>query len=261
MKDKSSEDLVKLGVKTYDNCLKIVQGQYQSLEQPIYDTEQFESINGLFLRNFRMFKSFLVAPSFWVSDLAQIIFRSMTETNIYMKYLNASSDKDVYRLFKKYGIGQEKQFKSKLSKYIQDDVIETNSELESYVDSNSDNEIWDELVDIDLKNWKNLRELADENGLKLDYDLYFDRYSPVVHGHYNSLREHYFKRCPKSLHRNHLVPDWDGPYMSLESIITGVNLFVKTYMFWIEHWGLDDLLATELDNYFVEMEKILKEEA
>lgn len=148
------------GVSFYKKSLNLVKRQYNNINLSTFDSNEFDVINGLFFRNFRFFKSFLTSPSFWELDLAEIVTRAMAESYIYLAYMNKQKGSDVYLSFKKYGIGQEKLYKSKLAKYIEENKIDSNEDLIQFINSNSDNEIWDETVDIELKNWKNLHELA-----------------------------------------------------------------------------------------------------
>lgn len=256
MGDPRTRKLALLGDTTIRKVDKVIVSQYKSIKIELFDPTEDEIINGLLSRNYRFFSSFLISPSFWAGDIGEIISRSMLETNIYLLWLLKKNDKSLYLDFKKYGIGQEKKYKAKLIDYVNDgtlEIKEQDTRFAEYLNEDTDKEIWDELVDIELKNFENIRGLADEVNLKYEYDTLYEPASSVVHGHYNSLAKYYLKLCRNPLHRFHYVPNFGFPPLALKSIMVGADQFFVTYEAWRKHYKLDDKISNIYTDYLEKM--------
>jgi hypothetical protein len=66
----------------------------------------------------------------------------------------------VYLEFQRFGIGQEKLYKLQLRKHLDKRKLDDTPELRRFIESNSDEEISDELVSVQLKNFMDIRKLA-----------------------------------------------------------------------------------------------------
>ena len=65
-----------------------------------------------------------------------------------------------------------------------------------------------EFLDIKLGAWtdKNLRQMAEEAGLKPFYDKYYDALSGYVHSNWSAVLHSNFGLCLNPLHRFHRIP-------------------------------------------------------
>jgi hypothetical protein len=232
-----------------DRAKPIVQGQRLTAKFDPYDATADEVIGGLFARMFRLLQVFVLDFHVWADDLAKCILRMMLETLIYLKYLVSENKAELYLEFKKYGIGQEKLYKMQLRKLLEEGKIQDSPQLREFVDSDLDEEIFDELVNIRLGSFENLRELAEKADLKDEYVLYYQPYSVVLHGHWPALKRYHLQRCEEPLHRLHLQPTFELPGLNFSTIPMALRFFADAYDIWTAKYGLDDELTSILDRY------------
>lgn len=119
----------------------------------------------------------------------------MLESVFYMKLLSGQNQVEIYLAFQRYGIGQEKLYKLQLRKLMEEGEIKGSPELDQFINTDSDKEIPDELVNVLLRNFADLRKVADDAGMKQEYVLQYQPESIVVHGHWPALRTHHLSQC------------------------------------------------------------------
>jgi hypothetical protein len=116
--------------------------------------------------------------------------------------------------------------------------------------SESDEEITDELVGVRLKNFEDLRKLATDAGMKDEYVLHYQPDSTIVHGHWPALRRYYLKTCREPLHRLHLQPTFSLPPLDPQLLDRAFRLFMAAYELWVKRYGLQDRVTPLVDQYF-----------
>src|SRR6266478_6323479 len=166
----------------------------------------------------------------------------------------------LFHAFQKYGIGQEKLYKMQLRKLLEEGTIADSPELREFIDSDSDEEIADEVVNVRLKNFKDLRKLATDAKMKDDYVLHYQPDSTVVHGHWPALRRYYLQMCHEPLHRLHLQPTFNLPPLNPELLDRAFRLFIDAYELWTKRYGLEDQLSPLVDQYFEGCNAVIAEQ-
>lgn len=217
------------------------------LYQPVAD----EVLGGLFARVFRYCQTFLLDYHFWAVDVGQIILRTMLESVFYMKFLSGQNQVEIYLAFQRYGIGQEKLYKLQLRKLIEEGKILESPELGQFINTDSDEEIPDELVNVLLKNFADVRKVADDAGMKQEYVLEYQPESIVVHGHWPALRRYHLAQCHEPSHRHHYQPFFGLPPLEESLRIRALILLEKAYELWRSRYGLEDVLAPLIGEYLV----------
>src|SRR5439155_17607879 len=187
----------------------------------------------------------------WADDLGRVVLRLMLESLFYLRFLTEQNRPELFLAFQKYGIGQEKLYKMQLRKLLEEGKLEASADLREFIDSDSDEEISDELVNVRLKNFEDLRKVAIEAGMKDDNVLHYQPESTVVHGHWPALRRYYLEMCTEPLHRLHLQPTFRLPSLDPQLLDQAFRLFMAAYQLWIKRYGLEDRVSPLVDQYFV----------
>lgn len=252
------EEFRNYGRNTADSIIEILETQQEKIDLDTYSREKDEVVNGLFFRIFRFYHSFLIDFHFWASDVAEIMYRTILESLIYLEFLANEDNEELYKEFVKYGIGQEKLFKAHLATMIDEKKIKSTPEIVNYVNSSSDDEFWDELVSIKLTNFDNIKKLADRTYLKYDYPLHYQPYSITEHGQWPALKRYYLKRCKNPLHRYHFIGNAHLPNLDLSFLVSITNLFYAAYSTWIKIYGLPDEAKSILEAYADNISKVKK---
>lgn len=245
----SIEEFRNYGRNAADKIIAVLESQQEKLDVDIYSRHKDEVLNGLFFRVFRFYHSFLISFHFWAADIGEMTYRTMLESVFYLRFLSKEDNEDLYKEFVKYGIGQEKLFKAHLATLLDEKKIESSDEIIDYVNSSTDDEIWDELISIKLSNFVNLNKLADKIDSKYEYSVYYQRYSITEHGQWPALKRFYLKRCKNPLHRFHFIGNARLPHLDLNFLISTTGLFYEAYLTWIKAYGLSDEVASIIENY------------
>ncbi len=252
--------IASLGRELIDEVIKVIEEQQKEIKVDLFSPEKDQVINGLFFRTLRFYHSFVISFHFWSMDMSEIITRSMLESKYYLKFLLDNDKEEFYQEFVKYGIGQEKLYKLHLARLIDEGKIEKTDSLVDFIDSQSDDEIWDELVSIKLKNFDDIRKIADSIGEKDSYSLEYQPYSITIHGQWPALRKFYLRRCEDPLHRFHYIGTTQLPPLDPRTLFQTEAIFYDTYLLWIKHYGLEDKIKPLLDNYAKKLDSIFSME-
>jgi hypothetical protein len=244
-----------------DSAVQVLEGQCVAAEINLYEPVADEVVGGLFARNFRFLQTFLIDYHLWADDLGRVVLRMILETVFYLRFLTQQEQADLFLAFQRYGIGQEKLYKMQLRKMLEEGRVADSPELREFIDSDSDEEISDELVNVRLKNFEDLRKLATDANMKDDYVLHFQPDSMIVHGHWPVLRRYYLRMCSEPLHRLHLQPTFYLPGLNPGLLPRAVDLFMNAYELWRKRYGLEDKVTPLLDQYFDGFEAALAEPA
>ncbi|WP_181242539.1 DUF5677 domain-containing protein [Caulobacter vibrioides] len=141
--------------------------------------------------------------------------RTMTESIINLRFMLKYDNKTIWEKYRSYGTGQAKLAFLKLFD-VDDNSLPNYVKIED-LDSYSDEDMWQELVEINLGSWsgRDLRKMSEEAGIKDIYDKYYGWPSGYIHGHWGAVRDTIFCQCVNPLHRLHRVPS--APNLSMES--------------------------------------------
>jgi Family of unknown function (DUF5677) len=218
------------------------------LYQPIAD----EVMAGLFSRVFRFLQTFLLDFHLWAEDLGHVVLRMMLESVFYMRFLSGQNQPDLYLEFQSYGIGQEKLYKLQLRRLLDEGKLTDTPELRAFIESQSDEEITDELVNVQLKNFMDIRKLANDAGMADEYVMHYQPDSVFIHGHWPVLRTFYLETCKEPLHRMHLQASFRLPSLDPRMIVRAIIFMGDAYDMWRDRYGLEDVLAPLIDAYVAE---------
>jgi hypothetical protein len=135
---------------------------------------------------------------------ARLILRTMLEAYLTLAYLVRKDTPDTWMAYRVHGSGQAKL--SMLKAYEAEDIphcisIERLEEL-------AGEDMWQELVSIDLGHWANanLRQLSNDAEKMDDYDRLYPWTSVFVHSQWCGVRDTVFDICGNPLHRVHRIP-------------------------------------------------------
>jgi len=249
------------GRKFLDSVIPILEQQRASAKIDLYEPVADEVLGGLFARCFRFLQTFILDYHLWADDLGRVVLRLMLESVFYMRFLALQNKLELFSAFQKYGIGQEKLYKMQLRKLLEEGKLPDSPDLREFIDSDSDEEIWDELVNVHLKNFEDLRKLATDAEMKDDYVLHYQPESTIIHGHWPALRRYYLEQCREPLHRLHLQPSFALPALNPGLLIRAFELFMAAYDLWIKRYGLEDRMAAIVDQYWDGCAEAIPEEA
>lgn len=249
------------GRKFLSAAIPVLEEQRAAAKVDLYEPTPDEVLGGLFARVFRFLQTVVLDYHLWAEDLGRVVLRMMLEALFCMRFLSQNSQAESFLAFQRYGIGQEKLFKMQLRKLVEEGKLRESPELLGFIDSDSDEEIWDELVNVRLKNFEDLRKLATEAGMKEDYVLYYQPDSTVVHGHWPALRRYYLEQCREPLHRSHLQPTFGLPPLDFAIVVRAFGLFADAYEIWARKYGLEDRMGSLIDGYFNDCEPIISKQA
>jgi hypothetical protein len=248
------------GREFLDSAVPILEAQRGSANVELYEPVVDEVIGGLFARVFRFLQTFVLDYHLWADDLGRVVLRMMLETNFYLRFLSNQNQSELFLAFQRYGMGQEKLYKMQLRKLLEEDKLADSQELRNFIDSDSDEEIPDELVNVRLKNFEDLRKLAMSADMKDDYALYYQPDSIIVHGHWPSLRNYYLQTCREPLHRFHLQPTFHLPALNPTLLDRAFRLFMDAYELWRKRYGFEDLLSPLVEQYSDGCEAVMAEQ-
>src|ERR1700722_14547 len=243
-----------IGRKFLSEAIPILRDQRQEAKVDLYEPIVDEVLGGLFARTFRFLHVFVLDYHLWLDDLGRAMLRMTLESVFYMRFLVQRNEPEVFLAFQRYGLGHEKLYKMQLRKLVEEGKLENSPDLQSYIDSDSDEEVCDELIDVRLKNFEDVRKVATDAGMKDEYVLTYHRESLVIHGHWPTLRKYYLQECTDPLHRGHLQPYFGLPPLNPALFPKMFHLFQLAYKMWIDKYGLEDRLSPLVDKYFEEID-------
>lgn len=238
------------GRKFLDAAVPVLEAQRAESKVDLYEPVPDEVLGGLLARVFRFLQTFVLDYHLWADDLGRVVLRVMLEAVFYMRFLTEQNQPELSLAFQTYGIGQEKLYKMQLRKMLEEGKLHDSPELCDFIDSESDEEITDELVSVHLKNFEDLRKLATDAGMKDEYVLHYQPDSTIVHGHWPALRRYYLETCREPLHRLHLQPTFCLPPLNPDLLNRAFRLFMAAYDLWVKRYGLQDRITPLVDQYF-----------
>lgn len=249
------------GRKFLDSAIPVLEAQRAAANLGLYEPVADEVMGGLFARVFRFLQTFLLDYHLWADDIGRVVLRMMLESIFYLRFLAEQDESELFLAFQRYGIGQEKLYKLQLRKLLEEGKLKDSPELREFIDSDSDEEIADELVNVRLKNFEDLRKVATDANMKDDYVLHYQPDSVIVHGHWPALRRYYLQACQEPLHRLHLQPRFGLPHLNPGLLDRAMSLFRDAYELWVKRYGLEDQITPLVDQYVSGCDAVIAEQA
>jgi hypothetical protein len=162
-----------------------------------------DSVFGITFYSLAILKEIILSDT---TILCRLGLRSILELRITLKYMSSQRDDGIWLKWRQYGAGQ-----AKLNALRFDELIDAPEFIDvSTIETISNEDTWDEFLNINLGNWSNsdLRKMSIEAGLKDIYDKYYSWTSGYVHGSWGAVRETCFEICGNPLHRLHRYPSY-----------------------------------------------------
>jgi hypothetical protein len=232
-----------------DTAIPVLEKQQAAAITDLYDPVEDEVIGGLFARIFRFLQTLVLDYHLLAEDLGRSVLRMMLESLFYLRFLIEQNQHELFQEFQKYGIGQEKLYKLQLRKLLEEGVLKDSDELRAFIDDNADDEIWDELVNVKLKNFEDIRKVAKKAQLEEAYALYYQPDSVIVHGHWPVLRQYHLRQCTEPLHRGHWQPHFHLPHLEPLVIERALSIFGDAYFLWVKRYNLSDEIGPLIEAY------------
>jgi hypothetical protein len=198
-------------------------------------------------RQVRLLRLLLSDAHLWNGASAAFVLRALVDGLITSSWLIAKNDSNLYLAFRAYGLGKLKLFKLHLEDHLEmrgdepsQDELDFLDQLEEEVSS----ELLEEFIDIDLGGTfagVNVRQMAEEAGLKPYYNLAYQPYSSDAHGDWVSLKRVDLVHCRNPLHRYHRVARFgDRPeHFHAEVIQIAADVTENTVLKIFERYGGD----------------------
>jgi hypothetical protein len=207
----------------------------------IYEMNKDEVLFGLLSRQFRLFTAVASDIRLWAPDLGRMLFRPMADALIILNWLITRDDPALFDKFKTFSAGKRKLLKLHIEEFADGAGLDL-AELESYLSDSVNEEIWEELLPIDLgANFADVdvRKMALEVGLQDLYNLVFSPSSGEVHGEWMSLKEFNLQRCGNPLHRFHRLPRLSPlPLLDPSAVLQAASILAATFQAWSDAYGL-----------------------
>ncbi len=135
----------------------------------------------------------------------RLLVRTLTEIRINLAFLVENGDEAMWARFRAYGSGQAKLA---LLKYEDAQQGQPNLVSAETLKALANEDFFQEFVNIDLGSWSgtDLRKMAEQCGVKDDYDRFYGWTSAFVHGQWAAARDAVMATCGNPLHRAHRGP-------------------------------------------------------
>jgi hypothetical protein len=205
----------------------------------LYNPDRHEVLTGITLRALRAVHHAAGSPSSWSHEHGYPLLRQLVEALIVVRWLLMKDDQSLYSRFKDFGRGRLKLWKLHLQEYIesQKEVSEGLKELETFLDAEVNQDLWEEFQDVDLGgtfSGVDARKMASAVGMEQEYRFLFAPASSATHGEWSALDRYVLRRCMNPLHAWHRVPRRDfrvsiGPDL-MEAALGLVEDLVKAYL-------------------------------
>jgi len=205
----------------------------------LYAPSRFEVLTGVVGRALRLVRTIAGYPLMWTMEQGAPVLRALVESRITLRYLLAKDDPELYEKYKAFGVGRLKLLKLHLEEVI-DAVGEGGEGLQDYRDLISgyvNRDRYEEFINIDLGgtfSGVDMRRMANDVDLDLDYRLMFAPASSNVHGEWGAIDMNVFEACLNPLHGHHrILVDDDrtiiGPHF-LDQLIDYADTLIHEYI-------------------------------
>ena len=132
------------------------------------------------------------------------LLRTLAEAFITLSYLQKKNDPNLWLTWRNYGGGQAKLAFLKVVELSEEPSHVDLGDLEALANE----DIWIDRLEINVGSWSgvDLRQMAEEAGIKDVYDSYFVWPSSFVHAQWGAIRNSVYSICLNPLHRFHRIP-------------------------------------------------------
>lgn len=172
-----------------------------------------EVLLGWASRLFRLLYAFLERPSAWVPDVANLHLRPLVDGRIIVGWLITRNDPEVFDAYRAHGLGRLKLLREHIRNDLEEEPGEEAQALLESLDYRVNLERDENWQPVNLGSYTgvNPRKMAEEAGLKREYDLSYAPMSSANHGEWPELREKDTTTCTEPLHGGHRVGAFVAP--------------------------------------------------
>lgn len=178
----------------------------------------------------------------------RVLFRTMLETFITLKYLIMKEDDDkVYEKYKAYGIGKYKLIMAKVreGKYSINNKTQFDEKLMELLV----NEEMDEAfinISVGYFDRINVKEKFVQCGEEKLYEIYYEYSTNYTHGQWGAIRESSLLACDNPAHNYHSIPDYYDQ-QRVKSVLYDCEMIMKrTFGIIKEHVRMPELFEEEV---------------
>lgn len=183
----------------------------QITDPDLHSPDRYEVLTGIVGFALRSVYAASRTPTLWSGEHGSPMLRSVVEALILLRWLVRHDQPEIYERFKDYSRGHLKLQKLHLEEYLDslDNPPQGLEEHCEYLDALVNQDIWEEFQEIRLQgtfSGIDVRKMAIEVGMELEYKLLFAPLSSTAHGEWAALDQYALLRCANPLHRWHRVP-------------------------------------------------------
>jgi len=176
----------------------------------LYVPDRHEVLTGIVGRSLRLVRTITGYPPMWTMEHGAPVLRAVVEARIALAWMEQSQKKDVYKLFKDYGIGRMKLYKLHLEELVDEagDAPDGLSEYIEMLNAFVNRDSWEVFRDVNLGGnafGEDMRRMAEKTGFISDYRLLFAPASSAVHGEWGAIEMNVMSICGNPLHAGHRI--------------------------------------------------------
>lgn len=216
--------------------------QLEIVKDPVLD-EPNAVLLGWASRLYRLLYAFLERPSAWVPDTANLHVRPLVDGRIIVGWLITRNDPEVFAAYREHGLGRLKLLREHIKTDLREDPGEEATAMLRSLDARVNLEREEMLQPVNLGSFADVspRKMAEEAGLKREYDISYAPLSSSNHGEWPALREHDTTVCTEPLHAGHRVGAFAPPSHQLSNApaLAAFDLARAGICQVFEHYGRD----------------------
>jgi len=191
--------------------------ELQIAQQAVFGDPEADEPNavllGLASRLFSLLYAFLERPSAWAPTTAGYFLRPLVDARILVGWFITRDDPEIYAAYREHGLGRLKLLREHIKADLGDDLDDEVKDMLDHIDRrvNLERDEWFQTVNLGSFADVNPRQMAEEAGLKREYDLTYAPFSSANHGEWPTVREDDTTICQEPLHRNHRLGAFAPP--------------------------------------------------
>jgi hypothetical protein len=201
--------------------------QTESADEPDADPAN-GVVLGFASRLYRMLYAFLERPSIWVPDQALLYLRPIVDSRIVLAWLISRDEPDLFLAYQGHGRGRLKLLREHVKADFGDRPDGEAKEMIDRLDARVNLEREEMVQEVNVGSFTNVtpRTMAEQAGLKSEYDLLYAPMSSINHGEWPSLRDLDTAPCEEPLHMGHRLGAFRAPsrYVSVDAPLRGFEL-------------------------------------
>jgi len=209
MKKKSPLEFITKIIDEYDtNIREELRNLWNNSPIDLTKKEVNEVICGIIARQVTISIQFMSSVSSWTNDIAPIIFRTMADNYINLKWI-LGAPLERSRLFILYGLGQEKlMVEHRRIQIEQEGGDPATDELIQFSESWINSQRYTFLTEINLGSWSTLstRQMAEEANCIDFYNYVYQPFSSATHNTWNHIGKYNVNISDNILHKFLRVP-------------------------------------------------------